>query len=586
MNLRFKKGKSFFFKLLWSFLFTGIMPVVILCALILFGIGKYADSWYKKTVQKTVDSASSLIEFLIVQAAQRSQDLARNETCEQYITNQSFPSFTQPYIKSLCDEIAKSGLYIPYLIPARYDRPTISSNEVPEEYSGIKITDSSSILETIQNTYYNGQTFSVFTQPHQDGRVPLAVGIPVTDNGIVYGCIITDIMRDSFFSIYTGRIGGIQDLIITNSSGKIIFHLLEPKREGSYINFSFLKGMGIETVSHTVHDDITITVCYPRSPMQEFSNRFTSIILSVLLISLLCAVAFSFIISRSISRPISLLTQTMHKVKKGDLEVQCPLPKNKSGHAGVMQQDDIFFLIEQFNDMVRRIKNMLKEAILKQKFLQAAEIQALQSQINPHFLYNTLSSIRSMAKLQGANDAAEMVTILARILHGGISITEEMSTIGDALKLAKDYFMIESYRWPGRFNYKEQIPEEMKSFPIPKLVIQPIVENALVHGLESKAGKGLLEISAQEKDGFVIISVSDDGCGMEPEKLEALNAAINSGSFSVAKKQEGSFSSSGIALINTHRRLKLLYGAEAGLRIFSFPNEGTCVQICYKMEKK
>ena len=107
-----------------------------------------------------------------------------------------------------------------------------------------------------------------------------------------------------------------------------------------------------------------------------------------------------------------------------------------------------------------------------------------------------------MAKLQGASDAAEMVTILARILREGITLNSELSTIGESVRLAKDYFLIESYRWPDRFTYRENISEEMADIPMPRLVIQPVVENALVHGLEEKSGPGTLEISAERKNGM------------------------------------------------------------------------------------
>ena len=589
MLFRRKHSRSFFFTLLWSFLCTGLIPVGIICVLMLTGTGRYADSWYKETVQKTVDSASGLIEFLIVQAAQRSQEVARNSTCESYVTTPG----TEPalsagtaYITQLCTGMAESGLYTPYLIPIRNGRPALGAGSIPGDYlvpaqTAVTAT-SAAVPAAVQDAYNNGQSFAVIAHPHPQLAVPLAVGIPITNNGIMHGCVITDIARDAFFSVNTGSIGGIRDLVITDKKGCIIFSLLEPGREGQYTTPGTNVRRGLESVSHRVHNGITVTVYYPQSPMRDFSRRFTTVMLVVLGASLMFAVGFSLLISRSISRPVLLLARTMRQVQGGNLDVQCPLPGRRP-FAPDAQQDDITFLIEQFNDMVRRIKDMLAEAVLKQQFLRAAEVQALRSQINPHFLYNTLSSIRSMAKLQGAKDAAEMVTILARILREGITLNAELSTIAEAVRFAKDYFLIESYRWPGRFTYREHIDADMAAVPVPRLVIQPVVENALVHGLEEKAGPGTLEISAVRRNGMVVIAVSDDGRGMDEHELESLRESLNQDSVAVAEKSGAS--SSGIALINTHRRLRLLYGAEAGLRIYSYPGEGTCVEICYKPEE-
>ena len=210
-----------------------------------------------------------------------------------------------------------------------------------------------------------------------------------------------------------------------------------------------------------------------------------------------------------------------------------------------------------------------------------AQYLALQNQINPHFLYNTLEGIRSDAIAAGVNDIAEMTEALATFFRYTISNLENLVTLEDELQNAENYFHIQQYRFGARFQLQiEYDPHDEKdifSCKLQKLTLQPIVENAIIHGLEQKVSGGLLRIRLELTAARLLITVSDNGIGMPESKIEALNAHLNAAFFESEHWEKRSHG--GIALINVNNRIKLLFGEEYGIYIYSIEGRGTDVQI-------
>jgi two-component system sensor histidine kinase YesM len=248
--------------------------------------------------------------------------------------------------------------------------------------------------------------------------------------------------------------------------------------------------------------------------------------------------------------------------------------------------------------MVERIGEQVDDIVNQQRLLRISEIKALQAQINPHFLYNTLNSIKSMAKLAGAANVALMVTNLGKILRNGFTPGEDFMTIEKSLETARCYFDIESFRWEGRFTFVEHIDPRILDCSLPRLVLQPLVENALIHGLERKPGPGTLTVQGELDGHDIRIDVIDDGCGIPAAKLASLreflsgadsadpsdlpvSLAVSVPTVTADAHAAGQFpsDSNGIALANTHRRLVLLYGPGYGLEIFSTEGQGTCISV-------
>ena len=209
-------------------------------------------------------------------------------------------------------------------------------------------------------------------------------------------------------------------------------------------------------------------------------------------------------------------------------------------------------------------------------FDKQAELTALQSQINPHFLCNTLESIRGQALLDGNNEIAKMMEALASYFRYSISRRGNFVTLRDELNNIKNYMMIQSYRFNNRFSLEIIIDEEDEKaydYLIPRLILQPVVENSIYHGLEvlPEGGKIIIEVTLTEN--ILILTVSDNGKGMDAKTLAELNARIRSANM------EAGEDGTGIALPNIHKRIQLLFGEEYGVNIYSTLNQGTDVEI-------
>lgn len=206
-----------------------------------------------------------------------------------------------------------------------------------------------------------------------------------------------------------------------------------------------------------------------------------------------------------------------------------------------------------------------------------AEIDALQSQINPHFLYNTLDSIRGQALIDNSPISADMTEALSVLFRYSISRSGSLVTLQEELRCIEKYLMIQQFRFSGKFVFKKQIDESLLSCHIPRLTLQPIVENAIYHGLETRAHGGVIALSLERCGSYLTVRVSDNGVGITESQLLAINEKLRVSSLTAAppKSKKGS----GIALSNINRRIRLAFGEAYGIVISSFPGLGTDVEV-------
>ena len=237
---------------------------------------------------------------------------------------------------------------------------------------------------------------------------------------------------------------------------------------------------------------------------------------------------------------------------------------------------------------IRKIKSLLnkcaKERTRKNSaeiFDKQAELTALQSQINPHFLYNTLESVRGQALIDGNTEIAGMMEALSAFFRYSISRKGSLVTLRDELSNIENYMKIQRYRFNNRFSMEifiDEEDEEAYDFKIPRLIIQPVVENAIFHGLEEKLEGGKVTIEVIETEKNLIITVSDNGKGMDKQTLCELNERIHDGLLHEHEEGKGQ-RNTGIGLPNIHKRIQLLFGEEYGISVYSTPNQGTDVEI-------
>lgn len=272
------------------------------------------------------------------------------------------------------------------------------------------------------------------------------------------------------------------------------------------------------------------------------------------------AIGVSFWVSAGIARPIVRLRRLMEEAETGNLDVRFPDPPN----------DEVGRLGQSFNTMIGEIGKLLDQVYLEQQKKREAEFRILQAQIKPHFLYNTLDTIHWMAQEKGASDIVGIVDALTRLFRISLSKGRDVIRLEEELEHVTSYLVIQKIRYLDKFDYVIDVDPELLSFPVVKLTLQPLVENALYHGIKEKPGKGTLKVSARREGEALVLTVADNGAGMAPEAVEALETNL---------RQDEDPSSQGFGVFSVHHRIRLVFGDGWGLSYRSVPGEGTTVTV-------
>ncbi|BBI31958.1 sensor histidine kinase [Cohnella abietis] len=283
----------------------------------------------------------------------------------------------------------------------------------------------------------------------------------------------------------------------------------------------------------------------------------TSVILLVTLLS-------SILISWAFTKPLRVLTGLMKKVQEGDFMVSFP----------VRFLDEVGILGVNFNRMIKKIVELINDVQVASFRKQEAEMEALQAQINPHFIYNTLETLRMKALINEDREVSEMALFLGKLLRYSIIKSGEIVTVKQELEHLTNYIKLQNYRFKNRYHLTIAIDPELEKYAMIKLVFQPIVENAIFHGLEKRSGQGTITISSKMEGEYYYVLFEDDGVGISPEQVKKLNSRIQLGN--VAPNDKGD-TGNGIGLHNVNERIKLHYGTKYGLTIESELDKGVIV---------
>ena len=322
----------------------------------------------------------------------------------------------------------------------------------------------------------------------------------------------------------------------------------------------------IYTLSHSETTGWTIVGCVNMAELLKDSREANNIYVMTAIVLVAIAMILSSFIARSITLPIQKLRDSMKKVQEGDF---------KAADVVITSQNEIGSLTTSFNAMTHRIEELMEENVKEQEQKRKIELKALQSQINPHFLYNTLDSIIWMAEGKKYEDVVLMTASLARLLRQSISNEDETVLIGQEIQYVKSYLTIQKMRYKDKLEFEINVDPFINSVHIVKLVLQPIVENAIYHGLKYKESKGLLTVTGYQKNQNAVIEITDDGVGMDEETLNH-----------IFEKHKVNYRSNGVGVYNVQKRLCMYYGKEYGLHYESEPGHGTTVTVTIPMEQE
>ena len=326
---------------------------------------------------------------------------------------------------------------------------------------------------------------------------------------------------------------------------------------------------------------ITAAVFTARESVREMREIQFYIVSFVFLVCLF-GIAASYYLSRTISRPIGQLISFMQKAESGDLLTRFIGERH----------DEIGLLGRSFNRMLVQINRLISLIEHKERQKREAELRSLQAHIRPHFLYNTLDTIQWMARRDGATAAAEVAESLARLFRIGLSGGRDRIPLAEELEHLESYLKIQKVRYRDKLNYAIRVEPGLERHTVMKLILQPLVENSIYHGIKERRGPGTIEVDAFLRDGDLILKVRDDGAGMDEARLAEVRQALDrvgrepypgkrmtEAESAAAGRSESQ--NRGFGLLYVHERLRLTFGERYGLAIDSARGEGTTVTVIH-----
>lgn len=312
---------------------------------------------------------------------------------------------------------------------------------------------------------------------------------------------------------------------------------------------------------------LKIFCIFPIDNIVSGAKRISFVGYSIITVSLLVTLIFITLFADVLSKRIKHLSGDVHEVALGNFRSLSIIKGN----------DEVGQLSKDLNMMAISIERLLYEVnetslqknqlIIKQKEI---KLKMLANQINPHFLFNALESIRMKIHDIGETETADVVALLGKIMRRNLEISNELTTISEEIDIVKSYLDIQKFRYEDKINYYIDIEDDIGNYGIMPLIIQPIVENSVVHGLENMDGNGVIIVDIKRINGFLKISVIDNGLGIDGTKLDYIQKSLN---------ETENDSSKRIGLKNVHQRIKLYYGDDYGLKVSSEPDHGTRIDI-------
>lgn len=386
------------------------------------------------------------------------------------------------------------------------------------------------------NTILSQETFDTILVDSKNNIV-------ASNRSELYGRTLADI-HDNDGVVYERS--GTFESVIDNEATKVLIEPLKPE-----VSTEGLRIISIFSIDSIMKD----------------ANRINKLAMTVIIISLILAVLLIYSFSALISNRLLRLSKHITKVGTGNLGVTMEIDG----------KDEIGQLSRQFNSMVRNVNvlmNEVQESNLQKRLMEQKQneikFKMMASQINPHFLFNALESIRMEAHLKGETEIANVVRMLGKLMRSNLEIGSGKITIEKEIEMIQCYLDIQQFRYEDRLIFELDVDEKAKLVPIPPLIIQPLVENAVIHGMDHKQESTTIRVKVTTDKDQIIISVSDNGAGITPDRLQQIQGFLTE-----TDEKEGGR----IGLRNVHVRLQLSYGAEHGLRINSETGIGTIIEF-------
>jgi two-component system sensor histidine kinase YesM len=392
--------------------------------------------------------------------------------------------------------------------------------------------------------------------------INLSVAVKIYDEKRqVIGYVIIDVYRNRIRNIFPQDQNSSSRIILTNSDNYVVYSGTDRYEEGTqYLPIeqsAYAYTFSRPLLNHTFYLQYEVRNTF----LLDVKERFRTRVYLLIVVSIIASMMIALIISSGLRKPINKLIQTMKIVGKGNLDAQIDLKK----------RDDLHELQEEFNKLVRKLKQLQEENIENVQLLHQAQIDFLQAQIKPHFLYNMLATIKGMVSCSSPEEVKAAIVTLTKLLRNSFDFSDELRSLEDHLSIIRCYVDMQNYRFSNRFSLTVDAHTESLGCRMPPLLLQPIVENSIIHGFANQEKDCEIRIIAETAGDYLFITITDNGVGISSEILNNIH------------KSALSEQTSHIGLSNVIRRIKFFYDDTCYIRVESRAMKGT--KVVFKLLK-
>lgn len=569
-----KVKNSFGWKLFIFFLIIGIQPLLFMTVAAYVNTNGIIKEKINSSIYENIHIVGNLLDSSLETFLNMARFISYNDDVRTLLKKEWPDSFDKRFddvqkvykLTNLLTVAHKNEVPVYIVGVKKYNRFS-TTDHLPPIYATLK----GDIFKQIDGTSKNE---GIYTQRRFDSNkskdIVLTLGRQILDDASdeILGYVILDIYDEYFDKVLDNvKVFEGNNVYVLDKNGEII----TDKRNKNMTGFKFYDEyydtvmnnkegeflchiQGVECVAFFTTLPTTgfkIVETIPSKVLYRDKRMIIKFFLIILTIFSLISVGASLFLSKSISKPINHLSGLMREVEKGNMNVSFDLDRD----------DEIGLLGKSFNKMIKKTKYLINQVYIKQYLLKEAEFKALKSQANPHFIYNTLESINCMAKLKDYKGITGMVIAFGKFLRYSLSNNSDRVTIREDLEQVKNYLTIQKIRFGDKINVNFDIDERLYNKKILKFLIQPLVENAIIHGLEPKIGKGIINIKGYLVGDLIVFDIEDDGVGF-------------------GKSQKPGC---GLGMENVDKLIKIHYGQEFGLSIPKKPGM-TCVRLTLPVE--
>lgn len=571
-----------------------IFAIVIMytfLVMIFFGYGSYRNLMIRKSLNYSLKNEQGL-SLLLKEKVDNLNNFTRVILYDDKIysfNRQIISSEQDPFFKHVLQQDVDDYLTSILLTKDELLSVSFKFTSIKTPYISSRIyTMNPGIQEDLPNLYKigkkgRGRPVWVVTKKYNQLNIYITKVVYDMNTLKEIGLFVFKISPDSIFNVLKKLSANTENnMYIMDSNGNMIYEYkyFDPKLKNfndrlwnikSTTDFIKLKAGTDQVYVHSTTiapEAFKLITCVSSSSILKEVNNLSKFLFLLVLMTVPILIVLANYFQMDIIKPLNLLVYKMKNVQKGEIGATIDMTR----------EDEIGYVFKTFNKMSSQIKVLIDSVYREQLALKEEEIRSLQAQINPHFLYNTLEAINWKARIHKVPDISNMVAALSYIMEANMNRTnEKLVTLENEIEYIHNYRFIIVKRFNEKFKFIINVPPEVLQYKVPKLIILPVLENSVYHGLEMKRGEGLIELSVTKDEKNLIITVCDNGIGIEAEKLKRIEESLNINVDDIDEHEKKS--NTNIGLFNVHKRIRLLYGNEYGLLISSVFGEGTKINI-------